>query len=131
MNGCYKSLTQFLPFTAAFYLKVAQENLLWLNNEFNTFHVALGGDGAPFGKDDTACSWLVSFLNRGKHILSNREIFLILGANCPESSPVVQRYVKFLFRELSEIEKKTFEVNGTEVRFIFPNFQMTLKCLLF
>ena len=100
-------------------LKVAQENLLWFNNEINTFHVVLVGDGALFGKDDTACSWLVSFLNRGKHILSNSENFLIFGANYSESSPVVQRYVKFLFREMLEIEKKTFEVNGTEVRFIF------------
>ena len=56
VNGCYKSITQFLPFMVSFYLKVAQENLLWFNNEINTFHVALGGDEAPFGKDDTACS---------------------------------------------------------------------------
>ena len=131
VNGCYRSLTQYLPFLASFYLKVAQENLVWFNNEINTFHVALGGDGAPFGKDDTACSWLVSFLNRGKHILSNSENFLIFGANCSESSPVVQRYVKFLFREMSEIEKKTFEVNGTEVRFIFSEFPNDLKMLAF
>lgn len=130
VNGCYRSLTQFLPFMASFYLKVAQENLLWFN-EINTFHVALGGDGAPFGKDDTACSWLVSFLNRGKHILSNSENVLILGANCPESSPVVQRYVKFLFCKMSEIEKKTFEVNGTEVRFIFSEFPNDLNMLTF
>ena len=50
VNGCYRSLTQFLPFMASFYLKVAQENLLLFNNKINTFHVALGGDGAPFGK---------------------------------------------------------------------------------
>ena len=54
-----------------------------------------------------------------------------MGANCPESSPVVQRYVKFLFREMSEIEKKTFEVNGTEVRFIFSEFPNDLKMLAF
>ena len=109
-------------------LKVAQENLLWFNNEINTFHVALGGDGAPFGKDDTPCSWLVSFLNRGKHILSNSENFLIFGANCPESSPVVQRYVK-----LSEIEQKMekIEFNGREVRFIFSEFPNDLKMLAF
>ena len=130
VNGYYRSLTQFLPFMASFYLKAAQENLLWFN-EINTFHVALGGDGAPFGKDDTACSWLVSFLNRGKHILSNSENVLILGANCPGSSPVVQRYVKFLFRKMSEIEMKTFEVNGTEVRFIFTEFPNDLKMLAF
>ena len=131
MNGCHRSLTQFLPFMASFYLEVAQENLLWFNNEINTFHVVLGDDGAPFGKDDTICSSLVSFLDRGKHILSNSEDFLILGANCPESLPVVQRYVKCLFREMSEIEKKTFEVNGAEVRFIFSEFPNDLKMLAF
>jgi len=34
--------------------KVAQENLLWFNNKINTLHVAVVGDGAPFGKDDIA-----------------------------------------------------------------------------
>ena len=68
VEGCYRSLTQFLPFMASFYLRVSQENLLWFNNEINTFHVVVGGDGAPFGKDETACAWLVSFLKRGKHI---------------------------------------------------------------
>ena len=86
---------------ASFYLRVSKENLLWFNNEINTSHVVVGGDGAPFGKDETACSWLVSFLNRGKHILSSDENFLIFGANGSESSLVVQRYVKFLFSEMS------------------------------
>ena len=54
-----------------------------------------------------------------------------MGANCPESSPVVQRYVTFLFREMSEIEKKTFEANRTEVRFIFSEFPNDLKTLAF
>ena len=85
VEGCYRSLTQFLPFMALFYLRVSQENLLWFTNEINTFHVVVEGDGAPFGKDETACSWLVSFLNRGKHILSSNENFLIFGANCSES----------------------------------------------
>ena len=73
----------------------------------------------------------MSFLNRGENILSNSENVLIFGANCPENLPVVQRYVKFLFREMSEIEKKTFKVNGTEVRFIFSEFPNDLKMLAF
>ena len=47
MGGCYRSLTRFLPFVASFYLRVAQENLLWFNNEFNTFHVAVGEGRGP------------------------------------------------------------------------------------
>lgn len=131
VEGCYRSLTQFLPFMASFYLRVSQENLLWFNNKINTFHVVVGGDGAPFGKDETACSWLVSFLNRGRHILSSNENFLIFGANCSESSLVVQRYVKFLFSEMSDIENKTFQVNGTEVKFTFSEFPNDLKMLAF
>ena len=80
VNGCYRHLAQFLPLLAIFSITTAQqsgEDLLWFNDDVNTFHVLLGGDGAPFGKDDTASSWLVSFLNRGKHVLSSGEIFLV------------------------------------------------------
>ena len=38
----------------------------------NTFHISLGGDGAPFGKDDTAFTCLVSFLNLGRGVLSSK-----------------------------------------------------------
>jgi hypothetical protein len=44
-----------------------------------TFYVALGGDGAPFKKDDSLCSWLISILNLGKGLVSNTEIFFILS----------------------------------------------------
>ena len=67
-NGCYRPLEEFLKRLATFYLPLEKEEggtLLWFNNR-NTFQVVLGGDGAPFGKDDSACCWLVSFLNRGK-----------------------------------------------------------------
>ena len=91
VNGCYRSLTQFLPLLASFYLKLPQQDLMWFSSQVNTFHVVLGGDGAPFGKDETACSFLASFLNRGKHILSSTENFLTFGANCGETSIAVQR----------------------------------------
>lgn len=49
VDRCYRSLTQFLPMLAEFNLRVAQEDLLWFNNEVNTFHVVLGGEGTgPF-----------------------------------------------------------------------------------
>ena len=47
---------------------------MWFSSQVNTFHVVLGGDGAPFGKDETACSFLASFLNRGKHIKQHRKL---------------------------------------------------------
>ena len=49
-------------------------------------------DGAPFGKDDSALAWLVSFLNCGHRISSRNENFL-LGANCSEDCEAIRRYV--------------------------------------
>ena len=131
VNGCYRSLTQFLPLLASFYLKLPQQDLMWFSSQVNTFHVVLGGDGAPFGKDETACSFLASFLNRGKHILSSTENFLTFGANCGETSIAVQRYVKFMLHEMSEIEKKSFTVNGYTIKFTFCEFPNDLKMLAF
>jgi len=118
VKGCYRYLNEFLPLLAYFYLKLAgqtHEDLLWFNNEDKVCEVIIGGDGAPFGKHDTACSFLCSFLNRGKYVLSRNENFLIFGSNCAENSVVVQRYVKFLYKEMSEIEKKSFSVDGISI----------------
>ena len=35
----------------------------WFGEGEGAFKVAIGGDGVPFGKDDQAVAWLVSFLN--------------------------------------------------------------------
>jgi hypothetical protein len=82
VEGCYRHLTDYLPLLANLYLKLAEvsgENLLWFDDDINNFHIVLGGDGAPFGKDSTACTWFISFINRGKSILSNTENFMIFG----------------------------------------------------
>ena len=60
------------------------------------FKVAIGGDGAPFGKEDKALSWLVSFANCGRRFASRDENFLLFGANCAEDGPVSKRCVKLL-----------------------------------
>ena len=94
--------------------------------DINNFHVVLGGDGAPFGKDSTACTWLISFINRGKSILSNTENFMIFGANCEENSVVIVRYVKITLHEITEIEKKVFNTLYMEQMLgsLFLNFQI-------
>ena len=73
VNGCFRYLEDFLPSLASFYLTLEQlteERLLWFNSP-NTFQVVLGGGMVPpFGKDESATCWAVSFLNRVKHILS-------------------------------------------------------------
>ena len=131
VNGCYRSLTQYLPFLTSFYLKVAQENLLWFNNEINTFHVVLGGDGALFGKDDTACSWLVIFLNRGKHMLSNSESFLFWGQTVQKVRLLFSGMLNFFFARCQKLRRKHSRLMEQRSGLFFPNFQMTLKCLLF
>ena len=55
--------------SCSFLLQNFRYQLIWFQGQVNTFHVSLGGDGAPFGKDDTACAWLVSLLNIGRGVL--------------------------------------------------------------
>ena len=66
MHGCFRDLRDYLPQLAKFYLQTKQksnEALKWFSETEGTFLVAFGGDGCPFGKNKSACSFLVSFLN--------------------------------------------------------------------
>lgn len=56
--------------------------------------VVVGADRAPFGKDDEATAWLISFLNVGQQITSEKENFIIAGANCGESHISMIRFAK-------------------------------------
>ena len=58
--------------------------LQWFNGEEGVLYVAVGADGAPFGKDDTATAYLVSFLNLLQRVQSCNDNHLILGAKCEE-----------------------------------------------
>ena len=102
VSGCYRSLKELLVCLAEFYLSGHSGfDVIWFEEEYK-FLVTLGGDGAPFRKDETACAWLVSFLNIGRGVLSNNENYLLFGANCSENCIAVQKYIK------SRILKKTF-----------------------
>ncbi|KAJ7358947.1 hypothetical protein OS493_020790 [Desmophyllum pertusum] len=86
VDGCYRNLTECLIRIASFYLSTLKaEDREWFG-EPNTFQVAIDGDGAPFGKYDQSCAWLISFLNVGHRILSNEDNFLAFGSNCSEQS---------------------------------------------
>jgi hypothetical protein len=69
---------------AEFYLSGCSGHLInWFGAPY-TFVISLGGDGAPFGKDDTSCAWLISFLNIGRGVLredlsKNRTFSKFLG----------------------------------------------------
>ena len=90
-DGIYRDIQPLLSL-AEFYLSQSRYQLVGFEDEVNTFHVSLGGDGAPFGKDDTAFACLVSFLNLGRGVLSDSENFLLFGGNCKEDSVPVSRF---------------------------------------
>ena len=95
VNGAYRDLREYLPHLAKSYLSTNTKNALeWYGKTEYTFLVALGGDGCPFGKHESACSFLASFLNVGRNVASNYDNYCIFGANCDETSPVVKKYVR-------------------------------------
>ena len=135
VNGCYRELEELVLKLAEFYINSGEYNILTFD-EPNTFHIALGGDGAPFGKDDTACSWLVSILNIGHHILSRNENFLLFGANCSENCLPVRCFIAKLMTDLERIQKKSYSVlavNGEpiQVKFVIGELPNDMKMLAF
>jgi hypothetical protein len=122
-HGCYRDLEDLLVKLAEFYLNHSQFQVSL--DETNSFYVALGG--APFGKDDTACSWLVSFLNIGLGILSSNENFLLFGANCSENCLPVKRFLNNLLFSINKIQISSYSVackgKAIDVRFVFQSSQ--------
>jgi hypothetical protein len=108
VQGCYRDLEELLLKFASFYLSGSSRHTLRWFGEENTFFVSLGGDGAPFGKDDSSCAWLVGIINIGRGILSSTENYLLFGANCSENCIPVERYIKLLLSDIERIEKNTF-----------------------
>ena len=138
VDGKYRDLLQLLIKMAHFYLnanKNRKDKLSWFGNQEGSFKVAIGGDGAPFGKDDQALAWLVSFLNCGKRVCSSEENFLLLGANCSEDCEPVRRYVTMLKEQMTEIERKTYptQIDGKEtvLSFKFELLPNDMKYLAF
>ena len=131
VNGYFRDLKEFMPQLAVFYLKLYKpDEFDWFGKPF-TFTVAIGGDGAPFGKYDQSCSWLVSFLNVGKRFLSSDDNFLIFGANCSESCLAVERYITKLVSDVAYLESKAFTVDGKMVNFEFAEIPNDMKMLSF
>lgn len=138
VNGKFRNLLQLLIRMAHFYLnanKYREDKLDWFGEGEGSFKVAIGGDGAPFGKDDQAISWLVSFLNCRNRVCSHAENFLLFGANCSEDCEPVHRYVTLLRKEMTAIEGNYYslEVEGKQVSvsFQFELFPNDMKYLAF
>ena len=97
--------------------------------------VAIGEDGAPFGKDDEATAWLLSFINVGEQIASHNENFLLAGANCSKSHVVMKLYAKKLVSDIAYVESKRYTVAGYPVspanvanHFISEGTNLNLNC---
>jgi hypothetical protein len=134
VQGCYRDLKELLIMLAEFYLVHRSNELVWFD-EPNKFYVALGGDGAPFGKYDTACAWLVSILNLGKGILSSNDNYLLFGANCSESCITVGRFIQTLMVEVGQIQKQVFPIKVKEsvvnVKFCISELPNDMKMLAY
>ena len=70
VNGCYGDVEHLRLSLAKFYLNHSKYNLLSFDEPNTSCRVEMvlhvGGDGAPFRRDDSARSWLVSILNIGQ-----------------------------------------------------------------
>ena len=129
VNGVYRDLRQYLPMLAKFYLsKNIKESLKGFTESTGTFQIALGGDGCPFGKNESICSFLVSFLNVGRRVASSYN-FLIFSANCDESSPVTKKYVRSLWPQIAELERAKYEFEGIKFRFKLEELPNDMKML--
>jgi hypothetical protein len=134
VNGCYRDIEDLLLRLAEFYMNDGKYNLLTFD-EPNTFHVALGGDGAPFGRDTSACSWLVSILNIGKGVLSINDNFLLFGANCAENCLPVKRFLGKLMTDIKRIQSSSYSIlakgESIDVKFVFAEMLNDMKMLSF
>ena len=134
VSGCYRELEELLLKLAEFYLSNDLHEILTFS-ETNRSHVALGGDGAPFGKDDSACAWLVSLLNIGQGVLSSNENYLLFGANCNENCIPVRRFLKRLLTDIKRIENTTYTIScnneNVSVKFLISELPNDMKMLAF
>ena len=121
VSGCFLDLEARLLQLADLYLSMHKITpiLNWFGKAPGTFLVTIGADGAPFGKDNEATAWLVSFLNLGNRIASCDDNFLLLGANCKEDHPAMIRYATQIRGEIALIESKAYQIQGHDIAIKF------------
>ena len=136
VDGVYRDLETMLIMLSQFYFETNEfrkdnDKLNWFGHKEGSFKVAIGGDGAPFGKWDESMSWLVSFLNVGPRVASPNDNFLLFGANCKEDHPCVEQFTLQLTSKIEAIEKKTYTVSEKQVTFTFELVPSDMKFLAF
>ena len=98
VDGVYRNLENFLLMLCQFHFETDEyrktsDKLTWFGEREGSFKVAIGGDGAPFGKWDQSMSWLVSFLNVGPRVASPND-------NCKKDHEVVIRFMEKLVADI-------------------------------
>jgi len=123
VSGRCRDLEKYLIDLANLYLYLEQAEVLsldWFGNAEGAFAVAIGADGAPFGKHNEATAWLISFLNITDRVASCYDNFILLGANCKEDHPHMKRYASQLRDvDLPNIECNVYTIRGIECTFVF------------
>ena len=128
--GVYRPLKPFLLRLTDMYLRRHEKDpcLQWFNGEEGVLYVAVGADVAPFGKDDTATEYLVSFLNLLQRVQSCNDNHLILGAICEEDHALMKSYTNHLREEMEEVEGKQLTTErGKQVVFKFELIPSDMK----
>ena len=120
---------------AEFYLSGSSGHVInWYGASY-TFVISLGGDGAPFEKDDSSCAWLISFLNIERGVLSSNENYLLFRVNCSENCIPAQWFINLLLADIYSIEKEpmscTHDGKQASVRFSFGELLNNMKMLGF
>ena len=130
-EGVYRDLEQYLITLSKLYFHLEEVGVLKLEwfGSVSCFKVAVGADGALFGKDDEATCWLLSFINLTDRIASCYENFLLCGANSAEGSMPMIRYAEHLRDDISRIEQKEYEIQGKKVSFKFEFVPSDMKWL--
>ena len=116
--GVYGPLKSFLLKLTDLYLVIDSKSpcLHWFNGEKGVLYVAVGADGDPFRKDNTAPAYLVSLLNILNRVQSCHDNHLLMGANCAEDTQLMKKYSEHLMREMEEIGgKKLTTAQGNQV----------------
>ena len=115
VNGAYRELTDILLELADLFISIDEtfgekSHILHFSDDKYHFDVACGADG-------------------GSHITSEKENFLLAGANCSENHIVMQRFAGRLVHEFQSIEKQTFLVRNYTVQFSLKLFPSDMKFL--
>lgn len=95
--------------------------LKWFGEERGTFKVAIGADGAPFGKEGEATAWLISFINVTTRVACCNDNFLLCGSNCKEDHTAMVTFATQLTKSISVIESKQYKdiVDGVTISIKF------------